>query len=673
MVQIQGSYNGWIVALSFIIALFTSYSALNLCYRISQSRGNARLVWLAVSSIVMGSGVWTMHFVGMLAFHIRIDVQYNLPLTLLSILASVLASLLAFYVTMATAVTKTRLLSGSLLMGIGIVTMHYTGMASMNTPYMTIQYDPVLWLISAIIAVASSYAALYLFIRFRRLSGKIPLKLLAAVSMGVAIAGMHYTGMEAASFWCATPEQMMAALEQGMDTELLIAISSVMMLMIATTMLALYWERLLLKRMAYHDPLTGLPNRHAMNQFFDEKLKVGESNAVLFIDLDQFKLVNDTFGHDIGDMLVQEAGTRLQGFAKGNGRHIFRLGGDEFLVVLEEMEDYRLVEGLAEELLEELRMPYVLEGNELYVTGSVGISYSPQHGTSRSALLKAADTALYYAKSLGKNQYLAFHAELDTRLARRMEIEQGLRTALMHKQLATYYQPKWNAATNRPVGFEALLRWTHPKLGAVSPEEFIPIAEESGLIVPITRWVLEQACRDCMSWNDNGGKKLGVSVNLPVHVFETYGLNDMVMSALGNSGLPPELLELELTEAAIMQQSSEVRKQLRPLQEAGVRVSMDNFGAGNTFLGSVGSIPFHALKIDRQYMREYESPSNRAIVSSIISLASQLNVQLIAEGVETEEQLAYLREAGCSIMQGYYFKKPMPRDEVSDWLSGLTA
>lgn len=671
MISIQGSYEGWIVLLSFIIALFTSYSALNLTYKIVRSKGSGKLVWLIVSSLVMGCGVWTMHFVGMLAFHLDIEVQYHAPTTMLSIAASILASLLAFYVALAKQVTTFKLLSGSLFMGAGIVAMHYTGMASMESSVLKIAYDSQLWSASAVIAVLASYAALYLLTKFRDERQAWWSKSIAAMLMGIAITGMHYTGMEAASFWCASPELLSKLPRQGMNMTLLLAISGVMILIMSVTWIALFWEKMRLKRMAYTDPLTGLLNRHAMNQIFDERIKKGAECAILFVDLDQSKLINDTLGHDIGDLLVQEVGHRLNQFVNKH-RHVFRLGGDEFLLMMTDLKDLS-AEELASQMIKEIRRPYWLEGNEIYVTGSIGISYSPQHGTSRTELLKASDTAMYYAKSQGKNQFCAYNEELDCRLIRRMEIEKGLRTALMLNQLTTYYQPKWNAETNQPIGFEALLRWNHPLLGPVAPDEFIPIAEETGLIVPITNWVLEQACQDCKSWNERGGKKLGVSVNLSVKVIECRRVLDMVGSALDRCKLPPELLELEITESTLMNNAAETVEQLLPLQKSGVRVTMDNFGSGYTFLGSIDKIPFQSLKIDRLYMQDHDSPSKKAIVNMMITLADQLNIQLVAEGVETEQQLQFLRQAGCSIMQGYFFKRPMPREEVDVWLDELSA
>ncbi|MGI2296036.1 bifunctional diguanylate cyclase/phosphodiesterase [Paenibacillus sp. GXUN7292] len=670
MISINGSYNDWIVLLSFMIALFTSYSALNLTYKLSKTTGRAQWRWLVVSGLVMGFGIWSMHFVGMLAFHMEVQVNYHLQTTIISLLASICASMFAFYITNRSTSSKYTLPLAAVIMGAGIVTMHYTGMASMQSAFLQIKYDPLLFILSAVIAVMASYAALFFFIRFRHRHKSAWTKWLVAFLMGTAICGMHYTGMEASSFWCIDPVLAASLPQSSTDIFLIFAVSIVMLALVVVTSFALFWERKILKQMAYSDPLTGLPNRHAMNQYFTD-IQPKHSFSVLFLDLDQFKLINDTLGHDVGDLLVKEVGSRISGFMNASS-HIFRLGGDEFLMVTNEKQHHN-AERLAEQILEEIRKPYVLIGNELYVTGSIGISYSPEHGTTLTDLLKSADTAMYYAKGLGKNQYCSYNEELNHKLVRRMEIEKGLRTSFVLDQLKIHYQPKWNAETNKPIGFEALLRWTHPTLGNIAPAEFIPIAEETGLIVPITRWVLKQACMDCTQWNAKGDSNLSVSVNLSLKVIESKNLWDMVDKSLQQSGLSPELLELEIIESVVHNDVEEVLQQLKPIQEIGVRISMDNFGSGYSFLGSIGQIPFHTLKIDRLYMQDFESPTKQAVVNSIVTLASELKLQLIAEGVENESQLQFLKRAGCSIMQGYYFKQPMPREELDAWLDGLSA
>ncbi|WP_336790552.1 bifunctional diguanylate cyclase/phosphodiesterase [Paenibacillus sp. MMO-177] len=666
MVTLHGEYNGWVILLSFIIALFVSYSALNLVYKISQTKGKVQLSWMLAGAFVMGSGVWTMHFIGMMAFHIGIPIAYNVPITLLSIIASICASYVAFYLTLAKEINRLKLLGGGFIMGAGIVAMHYTGMASMHSPTMSIQYNPIIVILSALIAIAASCAALYFFINFRDGSKAAWSKWAAASLMGLAVCGMHYTGMGAASFWCGEAAAASLTEDIPINLFLLISVTLVTLLIMLVTWIAIYLDRTVLERMAYSDPLTGLANRHAMNRYFNQKLDNARSYGLLFLDLDQFKIINDTLGHDIGDLLVQAVAKRLRSHVS-EGAQTFRLGGDEFLLVTRGMEPDE-VEQLANRILEDIRKPYLLEGNELYITGSIGISLSPQHGNKRSSLLIAADTAMYQAKRRGKNQYCLYDEQMERELLRRMQLEKDLRLALPGEQFVVHYQPKWDASVNRAIGIEALLRWNHPTLGRIPPEEFIPIAEETGLIVPITRWVLGQACRDCFEWNEGRAVPLSVSVNMSVSVFDSKNLEDMVISALLHSSLDAKLLELEITETIVMHNVADVIEQLKTIREMGVQISMDDFGAGYSALGSIDLIPFQTLKIDKLYMQQSDSPSKRAIIQTIIVLAKQLNLEVIAEGVETEQQIAFLQSAGCSMMQGYYFSKPMSRADLDLWL-----
>ncbi|MUT66067.1 bifunctional diguanylate cyclase/phosphodiesterase [Paenibacillus sp. NEAU-GSW1] len=667
MIAIAGNYNGWVIFLSFVISLMASYSALNLVYKISHTRGKAQQGWMAASAFVMGSGIWTMHFVGMMAFHVGLPVKYDIPTTLISILAAILASYVAFYLTLSKQVNRLKLAGGGIVMGAGIVAMHYTGMASMRSPGMSITYDPLLWAVSAIIAVIVSYAALFLFIRFRHSNRAGFSKWAAAGLMGLAVCGMHYSGMTAASFWCGDISVLQEKVP--LDLFLLVGVSFATLCIMLVTWGAIYFDRTVLERMAYSDPLTGLGNRHAMNRYFQEELVESASLAIMFLDLDRFKLINDTLGHDVGDLLVQAAADRLRSYMSDNVQ-VFRLGGDEFLLAAKNMDEAEAKQ-LAEQLLERIRKPYMLEGNELYITCSLGISFAPEHGTNGSKLLIAADTAMYQAKRQGKNKYYIYNQELAAQSSRRMELEKDLQLALAKQQFLLYYQPKWNAETNRPTGFEALLRWKHPVHGIVPPDEFIPIAEETGLIVSMTRWVLEQACADCVSWNAREEQPLNVSVNLSMKVFDSKNLNDMVDEALARAGLAPELLELEITETIVMNNVPDVIAQLTPLQEMGITISMDDFGSGYSSLGTLDLIPFHTLKIDKLFMQQSHLPAKRAIVNTIIVLAHQLNLEVVAEGVETEQQLEFLRTSGCRVMQGYYFSKPMPKEQLDEWLESV--
>lgn len=668
MVALTGSYNIWIVALSLIIAFFTSYQALGLSKKVTSIPGKIAWGWLIIAGVVMGCGIWTMHFVGMVAFHLPIQVDYHIGKSIVSVFASIGASLIAFYVS-STTISQLKLLLSSLFMASGIVTMHYVGMSSMKNDIMTISYDPMLWATSALIAFLASYAALNLFIKIKSAESGFVLRSAAALLMALAVTGMHYVGMEASSFWCIDPAYISNQKLISAPTTLLITVLIAIVIIVLLTWFAQVWEQIMYKKMAYTDSLTGLSNRHAMNEFFTNPTLFQRKFATMFIDLDQFKYINDTLGHDVGDLLIQQMGARLRKHANVP-QYVFRIGGDEFMIVMP-FEDKAQVLQAVEQLLEEIRKPFMLGDHQLEVTGSIGVSYSIEHGNTKDGLLKAADTAMYYAKNLGKNQYCEYNGEMERKVIRKMEIEKGLRDALIKETLQVYYQPKWDISSNRPIGFEALLRYTHPTLGKIAPDEFIPIAEETGLILPMTEWVLHRACHDCYEWNLEFKDNLVVSVNLSSKLIESSMLYNMTQSALVESGLAPNLLELEITEQTMIHCGASVGEQVQPLQRLGVKLSMDNFGSGYSFLGSLEQLHFQTIKIDKAYIEHYELPTKRAIVNSMIGLANQLNIQLVAEGVETEPQLKFLKDAGCHLMQGYYFKKPMPVNEVGKWLKQL--
>jgi len=659
-VNIEGHYNYYIVALSAVIAILASYSALSITAKISHSQGKTRYFWLLAGAFVMGNGVWSMHFVGMLAFHLHATVKYDILLTLLSMLASVISSFIAFYITMPKNINWYKIAIGGFIMGSGIVTMHYMGMAAMIMP-LDVSYDKTLWALSALIAFVASYAALFLFLRFRNQTSASWLKWLSAVIMGFAICGMHYTGMKAANFHA---QHGTMGGEVSIDFFLLYGVTVTIFIILMVSWGAMFIDRHVLEKMAYQDTITGLPNRNEMNRFFDTHIGK-ESIGVLFLDLDQFKAINDTLGHNVGDLLVQEVGTRLREFIQ-HDQQAFRIGGDEFLFIVKHCTQER-AEQLAKQILQRVKNVYRIEGNELYITGSIGISIGSIQESDRSVLLKTADTAMYRAKGLGKNQYCIYTEDMGVQEVRKMELEKDLQRAIEQKQFFIVYQPKWNVKTNQLFGFEALLRWKHPRLGMVSPAEFIPIAEETGLIVPMTRWVLEEACLQCKSWKDQGIMQ-PVSVNLSVRLFQTSNLLEWVQGVLDNAGLEPHFLELEITETMVFYDINDIIRQLESIRQLGVRVSMDDFGTGYSSIGLLDRIPIDALKLDRLFTNDLDTPGKRAIIHAIILMAENLQLDVIAEGVENEEHIEFLTQLGCYVMQGYFYGKPMQNEEMLEWL-----
>lgn len=663
LAQFQGHYNGWIVFLSVLISVWASYSSLNIAGKIYRTRGRGKWIWLLAGSSVMGLGIWSMHFIGMLAFHFGLSVTYNTGMTALSLLVSIFGALIAFHIASDPDADTKKLLLGGLCMAIGVVIMHYMGMAAMRMSG-TLSYNRALQALSVMIALIASNAALLLFRKFRHIPNFSRWKVYSAVLMGVAVSGMHYTGMLAVKVH--HKETMVMVEDHNYGGFLLVGVSVATFIILAVSMIALFFDRHVLEKMAYHDALTGLPNRYGLVRDMDNRLNKSWQGAVLFIDLDRFKTVNDTLGHDVGDLLLQEVADRFVQSA-GSSALIYRLGGDEFLAILPKASRTGAAV-LAHTLLEVVQQPIYVEGHELYTTASIGISLSPEHGTDRLSLIKASDSAMYYAKSSGKNSFRFFDENMVKEQTRRLRLEKDLQKALAHREFEIVYQPKWDIFSNQLSGMEALLRWKHPEIGAVSPVEFIPIAEENGSIISITRWVLFSVCRQNLLWQESGLTTVPISVNISSRVLESGMLEVMVDEALLNCGLDPKYLELEITESIAMTNMDGMIEQIKPLRSKGISFSLDDFGTGYSSLGRLGELPVDTLKIDRIFIEKSSMLDKQAIINNIIAIANNLNLNIVAEGVETREQMEFLMSCGCYVMQGYYFGKPMGAEVFGSWL-----
>jgi diguanylate cyclase (GGDEF)-like protein/PAS domain S-box-containing protein len=423
-----------------------------------------------------------------------------------------------------------------------------------------------------------------------------------------------------------------------------------------------------LDHLAHHDPLTGLPNRLLLNARMEHALaRAHRSNtllAVLFLDLDRFKNINDTLGHPIGDLLLQEVAHRLNGCVREEDT-VSRLGGDEFTILLEDLADSRFASSVAEKILGSLADKFMLHEHEVFVTCSVGISIFPADGSDITTLLKNADSALYRAKEQGRNNYQYYTEELTSRAMERLAMENSLRHALQRNELVVHYQPQVDLYNGRIIGMEALVRWQHPEIGLISPNAFIPLAEETGLIIPIGEWVLRTACAQLKRWMDAGLPKIRVGVNLSSRQFNQNNLDEVVAAALRDTGLPPDCLELELTERMIMQDAESTITILHKLRALGVQFSIDDFGTGYSSLSYLKRFPIDRIKIDQSFVREITSnPEDAAVSQAIISLSHSLNLKTVAEGVETAEQQEFLRTLQCDEIQGFHFSRPVPEQEM---------
>jgi diguanylate cyclase (GGDEF)-like protein len=428
-----------------------------------------------------------------------------------------------------------------------------------------------------------------------------------------------------------------------------------------------------IRHQAYHDSLTGLPNRASFAEHLDEAMRrakrAGWPLALLFLDLDNFKRVNDSLGHDAGDRLLRVAAERIRRAVR-EADMLFRMGGDEFTVLLEDVRGPEEAAMVSSRVLEAMAEPLQLQHHEISVTASVGIALFPRDDVVAERLVKSADTAMYRAKELGRNRYAFFAPEMNERVESQILIEAALRRALKNQEFVLHFQPRVSAASGRATGAEALLRWRHPEWGVVEPARFIPLLEETGMVVPVGAWVLSEACRHAKSWQDAGLPPLRVSVNLSSRQFRSETLFDSVTEALRASRLQPQLLELELTESLLVENVEHAMGVMGKLKAIGTAISIDDFGTGYSSLGYLKRFPIDSLKIDKSFVRDIAtSPKDAAIVKAISALARSLGIGLIAEGVEEVWQAEYLRGQQCTEMQGFLFSHPLPQELVIDALS----
>jgi diguanylate cyclase (GGDEF)-like protein/PAS domain S-box-containing protein len=427
---------------------------------------------------------------------------------------------------------------------------------------------------------------------------------------------------------------------------------------------------------AHHDTLTALPNRLLFEDRLRHAITTATRNsanvALLFLDLDRFKLVNDTLGHHVGDLLLKEVAKRLTNCIRKNDT-LARMGGDEFTLVLTDIDDPHDAMRAAQRFIEVFEHPFYVMGTELHISTSIGICLYPADGKTGEELLRKADTAMYRAKEAGKNNYQFYSDELNSYSRERLDMENQLRGALARNEMLVYYHPLYELSSRAVVGFEALLRWNHPKMGIIPPSKFIPIAEESGLIIPLGRWVLQQACSQSRHWQNEGYGIYKVSVNVSALQFERSDFVEVVSEVLKDYNLNPQHLVLEITETLLMHRTRDAGQKLNQLRNLGVGIAIDDFGTGYSSLSYLQHLPIDTLKIDRSFVSEIrigDKPGSQdgAIVKAITTLAHSLGMKVAAEGVESEAQLELLEHIGCDMLQGYLFSKPLPVDEVEKFL-----
>ena len=676
--MLAGSYNPLFVVLSILVAILASFTALDMASRVSASQPRRTAArWLLAGGVAMGAGIWSMHFVGMLAFRLPIPLGYDLWLTLQSLLVAVAASIFALWLVSLPTLPHLRLALGALLMGLGIAWMHYVGMAALRMQP-GIDYDHLWFALSIIIAVAASWSALYIAFRLRTVEQALPARLLAAMVMGLAIVGMHYTGMAAARFPIGSV--CTAAASGGVPTEWLAACVVLLTVGVMAVVLTIsLFEQRMQARLLHlrnsmlaaslddarkelfhaslHDSLTRLPNRQLSHERIEQALHATRPLAVMSVDLDGFRHINGAFGSQAGDAVLVEISERLRQLLPIDDL-VGRLGSDQF-VITSPLEHTEELEALAERVILAVNSVRV-GGRDLRITGSLGIARFPQHGSNAAQLIAMAETAMAYAKQSGRNTHTLFADWMNDNLEQDRRLLEDLRKAMGTAQLSLHYQPRVHADSGHISGAEALIRWRHPEHGYVPAERIIRLTEQGGLADTLGNWVLDEACRQMRSWQDAGNSEWRVSVNLSGRQLGSQKLLGDVQEILRRNELEPSKLILEISEGAVMRDTDSTINVLRSLSKLGVGISIDDFGIGVSSLLHLKRLPATELKINHAFVLALEeSDEDVVIVSAIVALGHALNMQVVAEGIETPGQRAYVERLGCDHLQGYLIGRPV--------------
>ncbi|RDJ99470.1 putative bifunctional diguanylate cyclase/phosphodiesterase [Paraburkholderia lacunae] len=684
------SYNFWLVAISFVVATLASYTALDLTGRIFLlASPRLRHAWRLGGAMALGVGIWSMHFVAMLAFSLPIPLGYDFATTAYSLGLAIGTSYLALFVTTQARLTAARLVSGGVLMGLGIAGMHYTGMAALRMEP-GIRYQPAWLAASIVIAIGASTAALWIA---HALSDDDKRHVLrqrfgAALVMGVAISGMHYAGMAAAEF----PPGSVCGAAKGVSAAWL-ATSVILFtfaILLGTLLLSRFDARTTfltgavsslnsqIMRLATLDTLTGLPNRNTLTERIEHAIHRSRRQhslfAILFMDLDGFKTINDSLGHSAGDEVLSAFAQRLLLCVRENDT-VARLGGDEFVVLCENLASREEAALMAEGVLERMRQGVWADAQPLQVMPSIGIALCPHDGNTVDTLLKHADAAMYEAKRAGRSTYRFFERSMNEAATRTLQIQHALHEALAAGHFSLHFQPKFAGNGDSLAGAEALIRLHHAELGTLAPLEFIPIAERSGQILQIGYWVLRDTCRQIRRWSAEGLPPMKVAINLSPRQLSQPNLVAKMLEIVRAEGVRCEQIMFEITESVAMQDAPKTIEMIRAFQASGFEIAIDDFGTGYSSLAYLQRFRVKQLKIDRFFTNglDEHGAEGHAIISAIIALAHSLEMDVVAEGVETESQRDMLKAMRCDEMQGFLLGRPLTADAFSDLLRGRMA
>lgn len=669
---LDGAFSPLLVILSVCLSSLAGITALLIADRIEASRiRSIRRSWLLAGAVAMGTGIWSMHFTGMLAFTLPVHMNYDLATTLVSLVPAMLGSGAALYfLTVARLkLWGLKLQVGALLMALGIGTMHYTGMEAMRMPA-DLRYDFLYFVLSIVVAHILAMIAIYTRSVLHHISGlpSVVAPLIGGVVMGHAVAGMHYTAMYAASFYPLAHTQYAVGGLSHAAMASTIAVFSILILVL--TILATWIDtfRQMLKWQARTDSMTGLPNRESLTEYLNEALRYsrtkGRAITLAYLGLDDFKGINNSLGHIAGDEVLKIIASRLRGALPGNS-FLSRYSGDQFAIALDDRyQEQDEITPVVEELLNTVQQPLEVSGIMLHLRASVGISISRGGNTDTATLIRQADNAMHVAKQESQGVCF-FSTELEERAREQLWISTELRSALDQGRLELHYQPQVELLSGRLVCLEALVRWKHSVHGWITPGRFIPVAQGMGLSLKLDSFVLERACRQGRKWLDDGFNFGYIAVNLSSEYLEEPDAIDNLTAILGRTGLPANLLQIEITESRLIALGFALRKRLLSMQQMGLSLAIDDFGTGYSSLSYLKDLPVDKLKLDQSFVKTLSDNSRtHAIPDAVVGMARGLGLSLVAEGVETEQQRQLLMSLGYQFGQGFLFSPAMPASQV---------
>jgi diguanylate cyclase (GGDEF)-like protein len=665
-----------LVLLSIAISVVASYTALDLAGRVTAAQGRIRQVWLVGGAIAMGTGIWAMHFIAMLAYNLPIAINFDYLIVFLSMVVAIIASGIALFIASRQQFNKFQFLIGGGIMGSAIAAMHYVGMAAMEINA-KIEYDLIRVALSVAIAIGASLVALWLAFQLRSeaTGAKFWLKKIgSSLIMGIAIAGMHYTAMTAVCIGHSKQLPVIVSTSHSKQTELAIAVGLATLAILALTLQATFIDRRLnietqLIYLANHDSLTGLCNRRHFQELLEYHLSEAKRQdlcgALLFIDLDNFKDVNDTLGHQAGDELLRQMTVLLQRQLRQTDV-LARLGGDEFAVLLPQITENDVQE-LTQRLLESFEASnFVLNGASVRMTASIGVTLFPIQEMTVDELLARADRAMYQSKESGRNSFRLSND--DDRWRNEAESrniwKNRLIKAISEEAFVLYYQPILDLRSNEISRYEVLLRLVGEEGEIIAPSSFLAIAESSGFISKIDRWVVRQAIQ-LLAQLTRTGQEVFLEVNLSGKSLSDHELLPIIQNELALTGVNPASLVLEITETAAIEDSLQTQKFIYTLQQVGCQFALDDFGVGYSSFAQLKHLPVNYLKIDGSFIKKLsQDPIDRSLVKAIVEVSQALGKSTIAEFVEDQETVQWLRQLGIDYAQGYYIGRPKAVTEL---------